>query len=142
MSATNSIILHASAVSFGGYAAVILGKSGAGKSSLALQMIGLGATLVADDRTEIINENDVLTASPAPNIKGKIEARHMGIIELPHAENVPIRFFVDLDQPETERLPPRRSILQLGQKAPLFHGVNSVHFAPALMQILRYGRSA
>ena len=33
---------------------LLLGKSGAGKSDLALRLIALGAVLVADDRTDLI----------------------------------------------------------------------------------------
>ena len=35
---------------------MITGASGAGKSALALQLIALGAELVADDRTELWRE--------------------------------------------------------------------------------------
>ena len=50
--------LHASCISINGKAVLILGKSGSGKSDLALRLIDSGATLVADDR--------VILTSPSP----------------------------------------------------------------------------
>ncbi|MEO1532556.1 MAG: serine kinase, partial [Pseudomonadota bacterium] len=42
--------LHASAVALGERGLLILGPSGAGKTRLALELVALGAELVADDR--------------------------------------------------------------------------------------------
>ena len=58
----NAQILHASCVAWQGRGALILGRSGAGKSALALQLMAFGADLVSDDRTELLAEADVLTA--------------------------------------------------------------------------------
>ena len=44
--------LHASCIAVHGRGVLILGPSGAGKSSLALQLMALGADLVADDMIE------------------------------------------------------------------------------------------
>ena len=44
-------LLHASCVSINGNGVLICGSSGSGKSSLAINLIALGAELVADDRT-------------------------------------------------------------------------------------------
>ena len=44
-------VMHASCVSYENHAVLILGPSGIGKSSLALQLMALGAVLVADDKT-------------------------------------------------------------------------------------------
>ena len=51
MPSKDSEIIHANGVSFDGKGLLILGASGAGKSSLTFEMIALGATLVSDDRT-------------------------------------------------------------------------------------------
>ena len=47
------MILHATCVAVDGRGLLILGPSGSGKSALALQLIALGAQLVADDRTRV-----------------------------------------------------------------------------------------
>ena len=59
----------------------MIGPSGAGKSALALQLLALGAELVADDRTDIIRQGDHLIADVPQAIAGMIEARGMGILE-------------------------------------------------------------
>ncbi len=45
--------LHASAVAVDGRGCLITGASASGKSTLALEMIALGAELVADDRVDV-----------------------------------------------------------------------------------------
>ena len=132
--------LHASAVAVDGHAALFFGASGTGKSALCLQMIALGARLISDDRTHIrLHGGRPYAHAPAP-IKGLIEARGVGLLRVDPAPPAPITLIVDLDQIETERLPPERSRDLLGQKVPLLHRVEGLHFAPALMLTLRGGR--
>ena len=50
-SSLSSETLHASCVAKQGCAVLICGRSGAGKSDLALRLIDRGATLVSDDYT-------------------------------------------------------------------------------------------
>ena len=83
---------------------LILGKSGAGKSDLALRLIAEGATLVADDRTELFTVKGALWGrAPAP-IAGLIEARGMGILRIAHAPKARIALAVELGKSES-RLP-------------------------------------
>lgn len=128
--------IHATAVSFNNRALLFIGQSGAGKSASALQMMSLGATLVADDRTVLRRSEDGLIASPAPNIAGQIEARHLGILTCPHQAEVPVAMVVDLDTVETERLPPLRHIKILGLDLPLYRRVAGPHFIPTLLLLL------
>ena len=66
--------VHASCVACDGAGVLILGASGAGKSGLALNLMALGAALVADDRVVLSREGDVvLAACPLP-LRGLIEA--------------------------------------------------------------------
>ncbi|MFL4469945.1 HPr kinase/phosphorylase [Tateyamaria armeniaca] len=59
--------LHATSVAFEGKGVLITGASGRGKSSLALQLMALGCTLVSDDQTELIRkDNAIWAAAPAP----------------------------------------------------------------------------
>ena len=70
--------IHASAVALDGQGVLILGPSGAGKSALALQLIGLGAQLVGDDRIALDRVGgDVIASAPAA-LAGLIEARLRG----------------------------------------------------------------
>ena len=96
----SSETLHASCVAIGGRAVLIEGRSGEGKSDLALRLIDRGAVLVADDQTICRRSDGVLHASPPANIAGKIEVRGLGILPMPFVENVPIDLLiVILDAP-------------------------------------------
>jgi len=86
---------------------LLLGDSGSGKSDLALRLIGRGAELVADDRTELHVERRQLIARAPSRLAGYIELRGLGIIELPHAGSVGIALVVDLAG-KVKRLPARR----------------------------------
>lgn len=134
--------LHASCVALGASAVLITGASGAGKSSLALQLMALGAVLVSDDKTCLRHtENGLLATAPA-SIKGLIEARGVGILAAETRQFAIVRLLVDLDRSETERLPPQRSQNILGQTLPVLHNVKAAHFAAAIIQYLKGGRAA
>ena len=125
----------------GGKGLLILGKSGAGKSSLALAMIALGATLVADDRTDIAVLSGQLIASAPEPLQGMIEARGIGLLRLPYTATVALMAAVDMDQTESERLPPLRQMELMGQKLELIHGSHYLHFPAALMCYLMGARA-
>ncbi|MEF9600929.1 HPr kinase/phosphatase C-terminal domain-containing protein, partial [Paracoccus sp. PXZ] len=74
------MILHASCIAHRGRGLLILGPSGAGKSTLALEMMAFGATLVADDRTILRREGGRIVADAPDSIRGRIEARGVGIL--------------------------------------------------------------
>lgn len=132
--------IHASAVEIGGRGLLILGPSGTGKSALALALMGLGARLVADDRVILrAADRHLLVDCPAA-IRGRIEARGVGILRADPAGPVPLAQAVDLGQAETERLPPFRTTFLLGVELPLVLGPVGPHLPPALMQLMRGGR--
>jgi len=114
---------------------LLLGASGAGKSDLALRLIATGATLVADDRSELFVLRRALWArAPAP-IAGLIEIRGVGIVKLAHAARVRIGLVVELGD-GAARLPRHRryrvpAALALSQKA-----------APPLVKIVPFEASA
>ena len=103
----SSETVHAGAVAIGGRAVLIGGRSGQGKSDLALRLIDRGAALVSDDYTFIRRVEGRLLASAPATIEGKIEVRGIGILEFPAERDVPVSLFVDLDQ-LPERLPVER----------------------------------
>jgi hypothetical protein len=86
---------------------LLLGGSGAGKSDLALRLIGRGARLVADDRTELRCEDGHLVARAPSRIAGLIEIRGVGISRMPHAARARIVLVVDLSA-KVVRLPGRQ----------------------------------
>jgi HPr kinase/phosphorylase len=138
----DSEILHASCVAVDGRGLLILGRSGAGKSALALRLIALGARLVADDRTALTAHAGRLTATCPAAIKGLIEARGIGLLRAPTLDEAEIALVVDLDRTEDQRLPPRRKITILGCEADLVLHAQNDHFPAALMLYLRHGRQA
>lgn len=135
-----SEVLHASCVAAQGRAALIRGGSGSGKSGLALRLIALGAALVADDRTRLwIAQGGVMADSPE-TIRGRIEARGVGILAAPPAGATPVGLVVDMDEAETERLPPMREAEILGRRLPLVLRGDMAHFPAAVLMHLTRGR--
>jgi HPr kinase/phosphorylase len=139
---THAAVLHATSVAVDGKGLLIVGPSGSGKSSLALQLIGLGAVLIADDQTETyLHDGHVSLCCPAA-IVGTIEARGVGLLNAPIVPNAPLHLVVDLAQTEGERLPERHDIMILGQRIGLVFATKHAHFPVALMLQLRHGRHA
>ncbi|WP_411911809.1 HPr kinase/phosphorylase [Rhodovulum sulfidophilum] len=137
----SSCILHASTVAHRGRAVLIRGASGAGKSALALQLMALGAELVADDRTILTRTGSGLLASAPEAIRGLIEARRVGLLRAAAVASAPVVLAVDLDTSETERLPPARVTEILGESLPLLRRVDRPYFAAAILQYLIAGPS-
>lgn len=131
--------VHASTVCHAGRGLLILGRSGAGKSGLALQLMALGAQLVADDQTELRAERGALLATCPPAIAGMIEARGMGLLRVPCAGEVPLALAVSLDTPQEARLPQTQHIRFLGVALPLFCRVDAPYFPAALLLSLEHG---
>lgn len=96
--------VHATTVAIGGRAVLIFGRSGAGKSDLALRLIDRGASLVSDDYTIVSARDGALVTAPPDTIAGKMELRGVGIIDLAYESGVPAALMVDLDQ-DPDRLP-------------------------------------
>lgn len=115
----------------------IRGASGSGKSALALQLIGMGASLVADDQVDIAAD---LTLSAPPAIAGLIEARGIGVLRAP-CVTAPLQLVVDLQSCDA-RLPPFRHIDVLGCEIPLIRAPLSGHLAAAIRLHLLNGRQA
>lgn len=115
---SDSITLHATCVAIDGLAILLRGPSGAGKSDLALRLIDRGAVLVSDDYTLLTRLGDQIVASPPATIAGKIEVRHIGIIDLPYSPEAPVRLIIDLANPP-ERLPEPRHEELLGVPIPV-----------------------
>ncbi len=137
------IMLHASAVALRvgteWRGVLITGPSGVGKSALALELMALGARLVADDRVNLRRLGDLLMASAPQAIMGQIEARGIGIVYASALDTVPIVLVIKLGGDQTERLPPARRIELNGLRLPYICATGSMRVAPAVVQVLRGG---
>lgn len=130
--------LHASAVAFNGQAILILGKSGSGKSTLAWGLIGLGGTLVADDRVEASSRDGRLWLDAPKSINGLIEARGLGVLKS-CASPAWAAVVVNMDRVEEERIPVSRQTELLSVTLPLVYKVESVAFPVMLKAYLEGG---
>lgn len=139
--ASDTVTVHASSVAAMGRAVLILGRSGAGKSALALQLMALGARLVADDRTILTATPEGLVASAPAAIRGRIEARFVGLLTADPVDAAPVVLAVDLDRAETERLPPAREARFLDCPVPLLHRVDRPYFPATILLHLTRGRA-
>ncbi|APX12591.1 HPr kinase/phosphorylase [Tateyamaria omphalii] len=136
---TAALRVHASAVAVDGRGVLIRGASGSGKSSLALQLMGLGATLIADDQTELTRATHGIVLTAPAAIKGQIEARGVGILNA-HSVTAPLHFVVDLDVVETKRLPELHQTPILDHIFPCIHKVDTPAWPFAVMQYVKGGR--
>ena len=92
---------------------------------------------MADDRTKVTRDGDTVIAEAPEAIRGLIEARHVGLLRMQHAGPTSISLVVDLQQMESERLPPPRFQEILGLPLPCLHRVDGAHFAAAILLYLR-----
>lgn len=97
---------HATTVVIDGSAVMLRGPAGSGKSDLALRLIEAGARLIADDYTEIEVRDGQLLAKAPPSIRGLLEVRGIGVMELDYMVSAPLHLIVNLvDFELIERLP-------------------------------------
>lgn len=107
-------LVHGTCVALGRRGALLRGSPGSGKSDLALRFMALpgdGALqplLVADDQVWVeASANGTLVASPPQTIAGKIEARGLGIVEVPFLAEVQLVLVCDLvSENDVPRMPP------------------------------------
>ena len=134
-------IRHASAVAWGARGLLIEGPSGSGKSSLALMMVALGATLVADDGVALAPLDGLPFATAPDPIRGLVEARGTGLLQSP-ATGAWIVAVADLATKPAHRLPDAASRTLCGRKVPLLAGAATPTFAASCMIFLKGGRAA
>lgn len=109
--------IHGTLVSLNNKGLLLIGKSGSGKSDLALQLImGHQAKLVSDDRVELSLAKGKLYGSAPHEIIGKMEIRQLGIASVKAKKRVSIDLCVELvqDRKALERLPDLEYIDFLG----------------------------
>lgn len=131
------LLCHATTVCIDGHGVMIEGPSGSGKSALALQLMALGADLVADDGTLLRIQEGQVWASAPDTLPKAIEARGVGLLAAPLAPPVPIMVTIDMGQTETDRMPSPKTKNFLGHKVALLHKVERAHFPAAILQYVR-----
>ena len=115
----SSETLHASCVAIDGRAVLIAGRSGSGKSDLALRLIDRGAVLVSDDYTIVRRVSGRLLARAPVNLEGRFEVRGLGILPFPHQSDLPVCLLVDLNL-DVVRLPDQREpVMFAGVQVPV-----------------------
>jgi len=97
-----TLAIHASALLVGERGVLVRGASGAGKSLLALALVGRArrdggfSALIADDRVWVESVSGRLIARGAPGLAGLCERRCEGLVEAPHEPCGVLRLIVDL----------------------------------------------
>jgi HPr kinase/phosphorylase len=103
--------IHGCALIIGETGVLIRGKSGAGKSSLAMALLeaaaakGMFSRLVADDRVALHAAGDRLIAAPHPALAGLVEQRGSGILPIDHEKSARISCVIDLVEGGGDRMP-------------------------------------
>ncbi|MES2833687.1 MAG: HPr kinase/phosphatase C-terminal domain-containing protein [Pseudomonadota bacterium] len=114
--------LHADAVArwtpAGWRGVLITGASGAGKSDLALKLIGRGWRLVSDDYSHVWASGGALWATAPERIAGLIEARGLGIVAMRTRLTARIGLVVECVEGTVERLPEPAVARIAGMDAP------------------------
>ena len=100
--------IHATCVALGDDAVLLTGRSGAGKSDLALRLIDRGWMLVSDDYTVVTVRDGRVRAAAPPAIAGRIELHGVGILPCPHRDDVAVALVCALDGP-VDRMPESRN---------------------------------
>ena len=98
--------LHGTLVDISGVGVLIRGKSGLGKSEVALELVRRGHQLVADDRVDIYQrELGVVVGEAPPILRNYLEIRGIGIVNVvklfgakAYKENKKIMLVIDLEQ--------------------------------------------
>lgn len=99
-------LVHGTCVALGGRSALLRGAPGSGKSDLALRFISLFgagaggdvdiASLVADDQVLLSRDGNGMQARAPRNLKGRMEVRGIGIVDVAHEKSSSLVLLVDL----------------------------------------------
>ena len=128
--------IHGTAVAVDGAGLLMVGPSGSGKSALAVEMMALGAGLVADDRVEVRPGSPPVLAAPA-RWPGLVEVRGLGLLRVAGSGPVPCHAVLDLGAKARGRLPEQGTAPLGGTEVTWLRWGEGRPFAAALMLYLR-----
>jgi len=147
---SDNLFLHATLVVLNDCGILLSGKSGSGKSDLALQLIeDKNAALVADDVVYVEKKENEVIGKCAPNLAGMLEVRGLGIVKYPYIKEAKIKLWVNLvdDIKKLQRMPKKQTECILGleiDKIDLYAKENSAlaKIAAALRCVAGYKKKA
>ena len=117
-----SLIMHATCVDVNGSGVLIIWRSGSGKSSLAINLLALGSTLVADDQCKLVRKNNRYRISKPASLPKSIEIRGVGLVSVPMVNETNLDWVVNMDEAEKERMPSPRFTEIGGFRVPTVFG--------------------
>jgi len=131
------LAIHATSIFLNGQGVLIIGASGAGKSSLALELIEQGGVLISDDITYLTEKDGKLWALCDEKWQGYIEVRGLGIIQnIPFKALSEINYVIELVEEKTQRIPEKISKkMYCGLTVPMFKIYKDEKFLPTLVKI-------
>lgn len=113
--------IHGTSICYQQKGLLFLGTSGSGKSDLALRLIDIGASLIADDQTILTLNNQAIVLTCPEAINSKLEIRGIGIVKIPSLKSHQLNFVFQLKPyTEIERFPSNNWINILDQKIPYY----------------------
>jgi serine kinase of HPr protein (carbohydrate metabolism regulator) len=117
---SRSETIHATGVVIDEAGVLIRGAPGAGKSTLARELVatallqGRFARLVSDDRIRLWARHGRLVAQAVPATAGRMEARGVGLLNVAYEDRAVVRLLIELSTEEPSRLPePEESVASL-----------------------------
>ena len=121
MGDSHTLLMHATCVWLAGRGILLRGQPGAGKSDLALRLMGGGGMLVADDQVALRAWPGWLEATAPAVLAGLIEVRGAGVVRVPYRRKARIDLLVDLMAAgDVPRLPEREHEVVAGVGIPRY----------------------
>ena len=139
------VLVHGTALAVGNFGLILLGASGMGKSTLALQLIsaavraGHFATLLSDDQVLLEQLNGRVVATAPATIKGMLELRGSGIGHLPSIDSMVLHCAISIVVSDAStRIPEQNQVWKPadGMEVPLYLIDRSVPEPFALLSAL------
>ena len=125
-----------------GKGVLIIGESGMGKSEVALELILKGHSMIADDRVDVYRVKEHLVGSAPDLIKGMLEIRGIGIIDV--TQMFGVRAFLETEQIdfviEFEPWDNNKQYLRAGVEEQLFYEALGVKI-PKIVFPVKEGRN-